>query len=88
VIDVLTKKAMRAADQFSAKSIILCGGVASNKTLRETIKLEAKKNGLNFISPEMKFNTDNAAMIGAAAYIHSLAKKKSLKIEADSNLNL
>jgi N6-L-threonylcarbamoyladenine synthase len=87
-IDVLTKKAMKAAEEFSAKSIILCGGVACNKTLRETIKSEAEKHGLNFVAPEMKFNTDNAAMIGAAAYIHSLAKKKPLKIEADSNLNL
>jgi len=87
-IDVLTKKAMRAAEEFSARSVILCGGVACNKTLRETIKSEAEKRGLNFIAPELKFNTDNAAMIGSAAYIHSIAKKKSLKIEADSNLNL
>lgn len=87
-IDVLTKKAMRAAEEFSAQSVILCGGVACNKTLRETIKSEAEKRGLMFIAPELKFNTDNAAMIGAAAYINLSAKKKSLKIEADSNLNL
>ncbi len=87
-IDVLTKKAMKAAEEFSAKSIILCGGVACNKTLRETIRKESEKRGLSFFAPEMKFNTDNAAMIGAATYIHILAKKKSLKIEADSTLNL
>ncbi|MCL5017230.1 MAG: tRNA (adenosine(37)-N6)-threonylcarbamoyltransferase complex transferase subunit TsaD [Patescibacteria group bacterium] len=112
-IDVLVKKAMRAAEEFSAKSIILCGGVACNKTLRETAMSETKKRGLNFVTPEIKFNTDNAAMIGAAAFISILAKKsfgsstgltasklgtskslkklrarKSLKIEADSNLNL
>jgi len=87
-IDVLTKKTMRAAEEFSARSIILCGGVACNKTLRETIKKEAERKGLNFFAPEMKFNTDNAAMIAVAAYIHSLAKKKIYKIEADSNLNL
>jgi len=103
-IDVLTKKTLKAADEFSARSIILCGGVACNKTLRETIKKESERRGLNFFAPEMKFNTDNAAMIGAAAYINLLAKKsfgklrtssfgglrtrKSLPIEADSNLNL
>lgn len=87
-IDVLTKKAMKAAEEFSARSIILCGGVACNKTLRETIRREAEKRGLSFNAPEIKFNTDNAAMIGAAAFIHSLAKKKIYKIEADSNLNL
>ncbi|MFA5158871.1 MAG: tRNA (adenosine(37)-N6)-threonylcarbamoyltransferase complex transferase subunit TsaD, partial [Patescibacteria group bacterium] len=84
----LNKKAMKAADEFSAHSIILCGGVACNKTLRETIKNESERRGLNFFAPDMKFNTDNAAMIGAAAFIHSLAKKKIYKIEADSNLNL
>jgi len=87
-IDVLTKKTMKAANEFSAKSIILCGGVASNKTLRETIKKESERRGLNFFAPEMEFNTDNAAMIGAAASIHSLAKKDIYKIEANSNLNL
>ena len=87
-IDVLTKKTMKAADEFSARSIILCGGVACNKTLRETIKKESERRGLSFFAPEMKFNTDNAAMIGVAAFIHSLAKKKIYKIEADSNLNL
>jgi N6-L-threonylcarbamoyladenine synthase len=87
-IDVLAKKALKAADEFSARSLILCGGVACNRTLRETIKNESERRGLNFFAPEMKFNTDNAAMIGAAAYIHSLAKKKIYKIEADSNLNL
>ncbi|MDO8442864.1 MAG: tRNA (adenosine(37)-N6)-threonylcarbamoyltransferase complex transferase subunit TsaD [bacterium] len=87
-IDVLTKKTMRAAEEFSARSVILCGGVACNKTLRETIKKESERRGLDFFAPEMKFNTDNAAMIGAAAYIHSLAKKRVYKIEADSNLNL
>lgn len=87
-IDVLNKKSMKAADEFSARSIILCGGVACNKTLRETIKNESERRGLNFFAPEMKFNTDNAAMIAAAAFVHSLAKKKIYKIEADSNLNL
>ncbi len=87
-IDVLVKKAIKAMEEFSAKSIILCGGVACNKTLRETIRKESEKRGLNFFAPETKFNTDNAAMIGAATYIHLLAKKKSLKLEADSTLNL
>ena len=87
-IDVLTKKTTKAAEEFSARSIILCGGVACNKTLRETIKKESERRGLHFLAPEMKFNTDNAAMIGVAAFVHSLAKKKIYKIEADSNLNL
>lgn len=87
-IDVLTKKTIKAADEFFAKSIILCGGVACNKTLRETIKLEAEKQGLTFITPEIQFNTDNAAMIAVSSYIHLLAKKKNIKLEANSNLNL
>ncbi|MBU4348319.1 tRNA (adenosine(37)-N6)-threonylcarbamoyltransferase complex transferase subunit TsaD [Patescibacteria group bacterium] len=88
VVDVLTKKAIRSAMEFKAKSIVLCGGVACNKTLRETIKKNAEENDLKFIAPEFKFNTDNAAMIGVAAYINLLSKKRTYKIEADSNLNL
>lgn len=88
VIDVLTKKTMRAAEEFYAKSIIICGGVSANKPLRKSLKVESEKLKIKFIVPDFEFNTDNAAMIAAAAYIHSLAKKKSLKIEAASNLNL
>jgi len=89
VVDVLIKKTVRAAKEYKAKSILLCGGVSANKALRETLRTTAYELRTNFIVPDFEFNTDNAAMIAAAAYINLLQKnKKRLKIEAQGNLNL
>src|SRR3989344_548682 len=75
-IDVLTSKTMKAAESCGANSVILCGGVAANKALRATLKKEASNFILNFFVPPFKYNTDNASMIGAAAYIGFLRKNK------------
>src|SRR3989344_2863429 len=87
MVDVLVGKATRAARQFRARSIFLSGGVAANKLLRKTLQREAKNLGVNFFVPPFKFNTDNAAMIAASAYIRHLREKK-LPIKADASLNL
>lgn len=86
-VDVLVAKAIRAAKEFKTKSIILSGGVAANMFLRKTLENAAKEIGRNFLVPPMDFNTDNAVMIAAAAYIQSLRKKKHA-IRAQGNLNL
>lgn len=89
VIDVLVKKTIRAAEEYKAKTILLCGGVSANKLLREILRTTAYELRTNFIVPDFEFNTDNAAMIAAAAYINLLQKnKKCLKIEAQGNLNI
>ena len=75
-IDVLTAKTIRAAREFGARSIILCGGVAANKALRSRLKKESQKLGAAFLVPDFKYNLDNAAMIGAAGYLAYLRKKK------------
>lgn len=87
VIDVLTKKTMRAAEEFNAKSILLCGGVSANKPLQNTLRKLAEDSGRNFIVPDFEFNTDNAAMIAVAAYLGKLSKKK-YKMEAQGNLKM
>jgi len=87
VIDVLTKKAMRAAEQFGAQTVFLCGGVAANKPLRASLQLQAERRGMHFVVPEFVFNTDNAVMIAAAAYIGHL-RKKTYKIVVNPHLNL
>jgi N6-L-threonylcarbamoyladenine synthase len=88
VVDVLVGKTMRAAKEFKAKSVLLCGGVAANRALRDKLKAQSLKLKANFFAPTMDFNTDNAAMIAAAGYINLLAKKPKLKIEAQGNLNI
>ncbi|OGY64144.1 MAG: tRNA (adenosine(37)-N6)-threonylcarbamoyltransferase complex transferase subunit TsaD [Candidatus Harrisonbacteria bacterium RIFCSPLOWO2_02_FULL_41_11] len=89
VIDVLTQKTLRAAKEFKAKSVLLCGGVSANRALRETLKLTTFDLKLNFVVPDYEYNTDNAAMIAAAAYINLLQKKKKgLQLVANGNLTL
>ena len=86
-IDVLIKKTVRAAADFGAKSILLSGGVAANKMLRERLSKKAEENGLRFIVAEQKYNTDNAVMIAVAGYMNVLRNKK-YKMEADGMLNI
>jgi len=85
--EILTTKTMKAAWQYRAKSIILAGGVAANKPLREMLKKVSKKESLDFYVPEFKYATDNAAMIGVAAYLNE-EKGKKYRITAQANLNL
>lgn len=86
-IEVLTKKTMRAAREFGAKSVMLSGGVAANKSLRTELKKETKKMGVNFLVADQKYNTDNAVMIAAAGYMAYLRKKK-YPLRANGNLEV
>jgi len=85
--EVLIEKTKRAVKEFKAKSIFISGGVAANKELRKKFKNLSKNLNINFFAPSLEFNTDNAAMIGVAAYI-SYLQKKNRKISAQANLNL
>ena len=66
VVDVLTTKAIRAAEAIGARGILLGGGVAANRALRERIAGEAAARGLALVIPRPALCTDNGAMIGAA----------------------
>ena len=87
IIDVLTSKTMRAVQEYGARSIILAGGVAANKSLQKRLQGECRKNKLNFLSAERKYQTDNAVMIAVAAYINHLQGKQR-RITAQADLNL
>jgi N6-L-threonylcarbamoyladenine synthase len=87
VVDVLVKKTMRAAKEFSAQSVFVCGGVAANKELRRQLAAECEKWGIAFTAPANEYNTDNAAMIAAAAYLAKL-RKKNYPMVADSTMTL
>lgn len=67
-VGIIVKKTMRALDDFGVSNLIVAGGVSANKGLREAFKVECEKNGIDLTIPEIKYCTDNAAMIGAAAY--------------------
>jgi N6-L-threonylcarbamoyladenine synthase len=87
VIDVLVKKTMRAAKEFGAQTVFVCGGVAANKELRRQLSADCEKWGIAFMAPANEYNTDNAAMIAPAAYLATLRKKK-YRFIADSTLTL
>ena len=82
VVDTIAKKTIKALNDKNVKRLIIAGGVAANKGIRERLKKECNDNGIDCSYPDLKYCTDNAAMIGAAAYF---AYKKG--ITADSYLN-
>ena len=75
VVEVLVEKTMRAARQYGVKQIIVAGGVSANQYLRSEIAKVAERNGAKLSIPEFIYCTDNAAMIGAAAYPLYLKKQ-------------
>lgn len=68
VVEVLIGKAMRACEAYGVKQLIVAGGVASNRGLRQALEVATAEKGIELAIPEPKLCTDNAAMIGAAAH--------------------
>ncbi len=89
VVDAVTKKTIHAMKEYKVDHLIIAGGVAANKKLRDTLTEECEKIGKTVSFPAMKYCTDNATMIAAAAYY---AKKRgdiaSLSISSKSTLLL
>jgi N6-L-threonylcarbamoyladenine synthase len=68
VVDVLVKKTLQAAQNQGLRRVVLSGGVAANRRLRERIKEEASQQKVNVYIPSPSFCTDNAAMVGVVGY--------------------
>lgn len=68
VVDVLSRHLICCAKENGTDTIALAGGVAANKPLRERIAKSAAENGMKFYYPRFELCTDNAAMIGCAAF--------------------
>lgn len=89
VIDVLTGNAVKAMEETGIRQFALAGGVASNSALRQSVKQACTERDVRFYCPSPILCTDNAAMIGAAAYYDYLAGKQSgLDLNAVPNLAL
>jgi N6-L-threonylcarbamoyladenine synthase len=89
-VDVLVTKTLRAAEKYKPKAVILAGGVAANKRLREELSNQLKTKDYQLILPPAELCGDNAAMIGLAAYYHIVRgdTKKWNQIKIDSNLKI
>ncbi len=68
VVDVLVEHGITGAKNYGLKQFAIAGGVASNSTLRAAFEKACEKEGVQFYCPAPILCTDNAAMIGAAAY--------------------
>ncbi|MDD4842794.1 MAG: tRNA (adenosine(37)-N6)-threonylcarbamoyltransferase complex transferase subunit TsaD [Anaerotignum sp.] len=89
VVEVLVAKTIKAAKDRGVKEIALAGGVASNSALREKMKIACEKDGFHLSIPSPILCTDNAAMIGCAAYYEYLAGvRDGLDLNANPSLKL
>ena len=89
VVEVLVKKTFKAINEYNIKNVIVAGGVAANKGLRERLTAECEKNGVNLTFPDMKYCTDNGAMIAASGYFAFMrGDRADLTLNANSSLDL
>ncbi len=68
VIGILVKKTKRAIKEYGVKQLLVAGGVSANSGLRKELEKACKELDVELLKPEIRYCTDNAAMIGAAGY--------------------
>ena len=87
-VGMLIENAVRAAQEHGEGTIVIAGGVAANTALREGMEKAAKKHGINVLLPPKYLCTDNAAMIGEAAFcaIKEGIPAAGMDLDADPNL--
>ncbi|MFR3185955.1 MAG: tRNA (adenosine(37)-N6)-threonylcarbamoyltransferase complex transferase subunit TsaD [Ruminococcus sp.] len=89
VVDTLVEKAVKAAKEYHMDKLAIAGGVASNSALRGAMENACKKEDIQFYYPSPIFCTDNAAMIGVAAYYeYQKGIRHGLDLNAVPNLKL
>ena len=89
VCDILVKKTLMAIENMDVHNLILAGGVSANKGIRERFKEICDLKGYNYTFPEIKYCTDNAAMIAAAGYFaYKLGRRADLSLNAYSSMEL
>lgn len=89
VVEVLTKKTLRAAKEYKVKQVIVAGGVAANKGLRTALANAFSETDIPLYVPPLSLCTDNAAMIAAAGTINYWnGKRAGLDLNANASLLL
>ena len=89
VVEVLVEHAIAAAKDYKISKLAIAGGVASNHGLRTAMEKACQENEIEFYRPSPIFCTDNAAMIGVAAYYEYLkGTRHDMDLNAVPNLRL
>lgn len=89
VIDVLVGHALEAVEKYGFSKFAIAGGVASNSSLRSAFEKECRERDITFYHPSPALCTDNAAMIGTAAYYeYKKGIRSGLDLNAIPNLKL
>ena len=89
VVKTLTKKTMKAIDEYKVKELLIAGGVSANSGIREEFDKLCKEKGIKLVVPNLSYCTDNGAMIAAAGYYYykkGLFSDYSLKINPSLDL--
>ena len=89
ICDVLVKKTLMAVNNKNVHNLIIAGGVSANCGIRERISSLCELHGINYTFPDIKYCTDNAAMIAAAGYFaYQKGIRADLTLNAYSNMEL
>jgi N6-L-threonylcarbamoyladenine synthase len=77
IVDILLDKLVKASKSTGIKDIAIAGGVSANSGLRRGVVEMGRRRGWRTFIPELKFTTDNAAMIATAGYYRYMAGELS-----------
>ena len=89
VVKTLTKKTMKAVEEYKVKELLIAGGVSANSGIREEFDKLCKEKGIKLVVPKLAYCTDNGAMIAAAGYYYykkGLFSDFTLKIDPSLDL--